>query len=159
MIGAVMTIAGILRLAIVLWTVFSLYECTTRVEIVTADPSLSDTARDIAAGTVAIIWFIFWSVPAVILGVLASAFRREPAKEPPRVGRKTKTCPMCAETVKAAAVVCRFCGHDFSGAATAIAPNRVLTAERDGVLRVPPHRRIQGSRATGRWDDQQDIMH
>ena len=26
----------------------------------------------------------------------------------------TKTCPRCAEDVKEAAVVCRFCGHEFS---------------------------------------------
>ncbi len=28
-------------------------------------------------------------------------------------GSETKTCPMCAEDVKAAAVLCRFCGHRF----------------------------------------------
>ncbi len=26
----------------------------------------------------------------------------------------SKTCPMCAETVRKAALVCRFCGHTFS---------------------------------------------
>ena len=26
---------------------------------------------------------------------------------------KGKTCPRCAQTVRSAAVICRFCGHEF----------------------------------------------
>jgi hypothetical protein len=34
---------------------------------------------------------------------------------------QTKTCPRCAERVRAAAVVCRYCGHEF-GPAPAMPP-------------------------------------
>ena len=36
-----------------------------------------------------------------------------PTATPASGGSETKTCPMCAEDVKAAAVLCRFCGHRF----------------------------------------------
>ena len=40
-----------------------------------------------------------------------------PPPPPPAPGvPETKTCPMCAENVKAAAVLCRFCGHRFDQA-------------------------------------------
>ncbi|MFN2490541.1 MAG: zinc ribbon domain-containing protein [Actinomycetota bacterium] len=35
---------------------------------------------------------------------------------PPPPPAQTKDCPRCAETVKAAAKVCRFCGYEFQEA-------------------------------------------
>lgn len=39
-----------------------------------------------------------------------------------RVNSDEKICPRCAETVKAAAKVCRYCGHEFSERVTAATP-------------------------------------
>ncbi|MEJ5209148.1 zinc ribbon domain-containing protein [Denitratimonas sp. CY0512] len=38
---------------------------------------------------------------------------RRPAAAPPTSHEATKACPKCAEDVKAAAKVCRYCGHAF----------------------------------------------
>jgi hypothetical protein len=40
---------------------------------------------------------------------------------PQAIGAATKRCPECAEEIKAAANVCRFCGFQFIGGATAAA--------------------------------------
>lgn len=36
------------------------------------------------------------------------------AKSSNVISREEKVCPKCAELVKAAAVICRFCGHEFA---------------------------------------------
>lgn len=41
---------------------------------------------------------------------------RNAAGVPPAVSVEYKTCPKCAEQIRLAAVVCRFCGHQFSEA-------------------------------------------
>jgi hypothetical protein len=55
---------------------------------------------------------------------------------------ETKKCPACAEEVKAAAVVCRFCGFDFSigkmpsppaAAPASQEPQKVRSSVGDGV--------------------------
>ena len=40
-------------------------------------------------------------------------FRAMPVGSANALPAAEKVCPKCAEQVKAAALVCRFCGHDF----------------------------------------------
>ncbi|SMH52070.1 DUF6232 family protein [Azospirillum agricola] len=47
---------------------------------------------------------------------------REAAPVQKRSDDGTKPCPLCAETIKTNAVVCRFCGHDLAAAAEPSVP-------------------------------------
>jgi hypothetical protein len=46
-------------------------------------------------------------------GSLSVTYQLHKRVEPPSIVAAEKTCPKCAEQVKAAATVCRFCGHNF----------------------------------------------
>lgn len=52
-------------------------------------------------------------------GFLTVIYRKESSASAPDAG---KTCPRCAETVKSAALVCRFCGHEFQTTVPAVPP-------------------------------------
>lgn len=60
-----------------------------------------------------------------------------------RPAAATKTCPQCAEEVKTAAVVCRFCGHQFDDhpEEPAFAPGWFMRAHREEKARTRAHRR------------------
>jgi hypothetical protein len=81
---------------------------------------------------------IAWALLAIPLGLIATVVVACSSKLPDSAAapvngndsESTKTCPRCAENVKAAAQICRFCGHQFvSGAASA--PQLPWTLEED----------------------------
>lgn len=62
-------------------------------------------------------WAFFWL--SVVIGLLIPALivaTMNPSES--KADAQQKTCPKCAENVKSAAVICRFCGHEFGRFAT-----------------------------------------
>ena len=53
-------------------------------------------------------------------GTLTVTYVRKEPTAPPAIDppADTQICPRCAETIKAAALVCRYCGHEFEISAT-----------------------------------------
>ena len=53
-------------------------------------------------------------------GTLTVTYVRKEPMAPPAIDppADTKVCPRCAETIKAAALVCRYCGNEFEISAT-----------------------------------------
>ena len=100
-----------------------------------------------ALGSVALAGLFWpWLIGLFVLGLLALVTRpssrvevrlpaqQVPAARPVEPAPSTKACPMCAETVMAAARICRYCGHKFTEAsgepvgvpAAALAPPPIL---------------------------------
>jgi hypothetical protein len=89
-----------------------------------------------------------WFLAAVLLGPLAllAALVVSPAVPTQSAGDE-KICPRCAESVKAQALVCRFCGFEFaSPAAAAALPPGTAPCQQCGTPTVEEHLKRDGSR-------------
>lgn len=88
---------------------------------------ISEDTEGIATASIGSgIWTLYvGAVLAIVAGFILRGSKSTPARQASEVDDKdTKTCPQCAERVKAAARVCRFCGHQFAtvGAAATGSP-------------------------------------
>ena len=83
-------------------------------------------------------WMIFSLLLSPLLGFLfvaaspnlqLEAEKREQEAQRRKELENSKTCPKCAENVKKAATVCRFCGYDFASEIVSIVPDSGVGSE------------------------------
>lgn len=127
---AASVVCGIVMLADLQETNRSLDETRSMTTRIAREAGLEDFDAEVTGGAEAGTWTIFAAAAFGVLGgaLLMAARREEPAPSvsytslsstqpaPVASAPDTKICPRCAEEVKAAAQVCRHCGHEFTEA-------------------------------------------
>lgn len=70
-------------------------------------------AAIVALGVILFVWATLGQIPMLAVGFSMAAMFWIWDRQTATAAKGTKTCPRCAELVRAAAQVCRFCGYSF----------------------------------------------
>lgn len=87
------------------------------------------------------LWWLYGTVLFIVALPHSIALKDKVA---PVDGRFLKMCPRCAETVKEAALMCRFCGYEFGASPAPVSSTRVGFALPDRSGTDPITRKTDG---------------